>query len=341
MDGKTILAKTGALAILAVMLLVGFVGSTTGDGGDGIGDYTCDTWGSFDLIAGQNMDVGDVMIWHDTEMLYIQYTTDGDWYLYETHVFVGDEADLPTNKKGNPQIGQFPHSMSHDMVQEYTYEFDLVDDLGWEKGDELFIMAHAVVNKVVDGEVVQSETAWGCEYDYEESQRWACYIDYKPCKVLEMPDDDVDVKVASSSDSYFDTMVANGGNDVPDMTYEGWCFDKYHYITPGNWYEATLYSSYDPFLPASLQDDDWDLVNYIINHKQGYFDDGYSMMDIQNAIWYFFEDLTYNQLSTNSKAIVDDAEANGEGFYPASGEYMAIIVYISDSVQGTFIEVDP
>lgn len=338
MNGSWI-AKAGTLGVLALMLLVGFTGTATDP--PTVGDYACDTSGTFDLVAGQYTVVGDVMVWHDTEMLYIRYTTDGDWYLTETHVYVGDEADLPTNKKGNPQIGHFPYATDHDYVQEYTYSFDLVDDLGWEKGDELFIMAHAVVDRVVDGEVVQSETAWGCEYDYEDSQRWACYIDYKPCKVLEMPEGLVDVKVAVASDSYFDTTIANGGADVPDATYEGWCFDLFHYITPGTWYEATLYSSYDPFLPAGLQDDDWDLVNYIINMKSYYYGLGYSAGDIQNAIWYLFEDLTWAQLDANEKAIVDDAEANGEGFYPASGEYMAIIVYISDSVQGTFIEVDP
>ena len=321
------------------MLLIGFVGTTVG----GIGDYDCDTSATFDLIGGQDIDTGDVMIWHNTETLYIKYTTDGDWWLSETHVFVGDDIDdVPTTgKKNNPKIGHFPYSMDHDpMVQEYIYEFDLVDDLGFENGDTLFIMTHAVVFRVVDDEVVQGETAWSGDEDFP-SQRWAYYFDYNPCKVLEMPDDDVNVNVATASDSYFDTTVTNGGNDVPSATYEGWCFDKFHFITPGTDYTATLYSSLDPLLPASLQDDDWDLVNYIINHKADYFLAGYSAGDIQNAIWFFFEDLTWAQLDANEKAIAQDAIDNGEGFYPAHLEYLAIIVYISDSVQGTFIEVDP
>ncbi|MCK4300881.1 MAG: hypothetical protein KAX80_15175, partial [Planctomycetes bacterium] len=313
MRTRSLIAKAGTVGIIAVMLLVGFVGSTIGDGDNGIGDYDCDTSGTFPLIGGQNIDTGDVMIWHDTETLYIKYSTDGNWWLSETHLFVGDAEDLPTTGSGNPQIGKFPNNMDHDpMVTMYTYEFDLVDDLGWEKGDELFIMAHAVVNMVVDGQVVQSETAFGCEYDFEESKRWAWYIDYSSCKVLEMPDEDVTVNVATASDSYFDTTVTDGGNDVPDATYEGWCFDKVHFITPGTDYTGTLYSSYDPFLPAGLQDDDWDLVNYIINHKQEYFDAGYSAGDIQNAIWFFFEDLTWAQLDANEQAIAQDAIDNGE-----------------------------
>jgi hypothetical protein len=340
MDKKLIIAKSGAMAILAIMLLVSFVGTATDP--PEIGNYDCDTSGTFDLIAGQDTDTGDVMVWHDTENLYIKYTTDGNWLLEETHVFVGDESDVPTTKSGNLKIGKFPYSMDHDpMVNMYTYEFDFEDDLGWEAGDQLFIIAHAVVTEVVAGVVVQSETAFGCEYDYD-SPRWACYIDYDPCKVLEMPDSTVTVNVAVASDSYFDTTVTGGDNDVPSATYEGWCHDLFHGIVPGTDYTATLYSSYDPFLPAGLQDDDWDLVNYIINMKGYYMDTlGYSAGDIQNAIWYFFEDLAYGSLDANEKAIVADAEANGEGFYPASGEYMAIIVYISDTVQGTFIEVDP
>jgi hypothetical protein len=340
METRTVLMKMGALAVLAVMLLVSFIGTTTGQEPNG---GECDTSGTFDLLAGQNMVVGSVMIWHDNEMLYIKYTTDGDWYLYETHVFVGDQADLPTNKKGNPQIGHFPYSETHDMVQMYTYEFSL-DDLGWEQGDELFIMAHAVVNRVVNDEVVQSETAWGCEYDYEESQRWACYIDYTPCKVLEMPEGLVDIVASGGGgDSYIDTTVSDGGNDVPSATYDGWCFDEDQLIYLGTHYDATLYSSYDPFLPPSLQDDDWDLINYIINHKQDYFDAGYTVLNIEHVIWYFMEDpdWTWDDLNTNEKAIAQDAIDNGEGFYPAHLQYMAVIVYISDSVQGTFIEVDP
>jgi len=332
----------GVLTLMLLATLVGITGAAGDGGNDGL---YCDVSGTFDLVAGQNIVVGDVMVWHDNDMLYIKYTTDGDWYLTETHVFVGDQADLPTNKKGNPQIGQFPYSMEHDYVQEYTYSFDLVDDLGWEPGDTFFIMAHAVVDKVVDGEVVQSETAWGCEYDYEDGQRWACYIDFTPCaKVLEMPDGQVDIVASGGGgDSYIDTTVSDGGNDVPDATYDGWCFDEDNLIYLGTHYDATLYSSYDPFLPASLQDDDWDLVNYIINHKQDYFDAGYTVLNIEHVIWYLFEDpdWTWDDLSANEKTIAQDAMDNGEGFYPGSGQFMAIIVYISDSVQGTFIEVDP
>jgi hypothetical protein len=331
------IAKSGALGVLALMLLMSFSGAAT----DFVNGVDCDTYVSHVLYGGQTIDVGDVEVWHDGDNVYVRFTTEGMWWLSETNVWVGDDIDnLPTTGSGAPKIGHFPFSMDHDpMVQMYKYTIDL-DDAGFDPGDTLYFATHAVVNKVVSGEVVQEETGWAGDED-PESKRWWWYFDYEPCKVLTMPDDDVTVVVASSSDSYFDTTITNGGNDVPDYTYEGWCFDKFHFITPGTEYEATLISSYDPFLPVGLQDDDWDLVNWILNNKQYFFDLGYTAGDIQNAIWYLFEDLSWGALDANEQDIVTTAQNNGEGFYPGSGQWMAIIVFISDSVQGTFIEVDP
>jgi hypothetical protein len=39
--------------------------------------------------------------------------------------------------------------------------------------------------------------------------------------------------------------------------------------------------------------------------------------------------------------MVDDAIENGEDFFPAPGDWFAVIVYISPTVQLTLIEVDP
>lgn len=342
------MVKTGALGIMALMLLVGFTGTATDDNGPG--DYTCDASVTYTLYGGQTIDVGEVMVWHDTETLFIRYTTDGDWWLSETHVFVGDDIDYvpTTGKQNNPKIGQFPYSMDHDpMVQVYTYELDLVDDLGWEKGDVFAIMTHAVVMRIVDDEVVQGETGWAGDRDFE-SQRWAYWFDYKPCKILMMPDDDVSINFDPGVDSYFQTIVTDGGNDVPDDTYLGWCIDEVNFVNYVTDYDATLISSYDPFLSSyfSGSDDRWDLnwewVNYILNMKDVYMDDwGVSSTDIQHALWIISGDRDYNTQSANAQAVYDDAEEFGDGFYPASGEWMAIVVYISSTNQLTFIEVDP
>ncbi|MBN2261085.1 MAG: hypothetical protein JW702_11095, partial [Clostridiales bacterium] len=61
---------------------------------------------------------------------------------------------IPHTKSGNPKIGNFPYSMTHNpAVNEYTYQIPL-DDLPGE-GTVILIVAHAVV---ANG--CQEETAW-------------------------------------------------------------------------------------------------------------------------------------------------------------------------------------
>ena len=136
-----------------------------------------------DLIAGQHINVGTVSVSNSESTLYVTYETSGNWYLTETHVYVGPEADIPYNKQGNPKFGHFPYSQTHDNLQSYTYEIDLADL------DECFaVVTHAVVDKIIDGEVVQGdETAFGCGDKEFPGNRWGCYFDY--CK-QECEDDD-------------------------------------------------------------------------------------------------------------------------------------------------------
>jgi hypothetical protein len=130
-------------------------------------------------------------------------------------------------------------------------------------------------------------------------------------------------------DSYFNTTLSNAGGI--DGTYDGWCVDVDHGISPGNNYSrVNVYSSYDPNLPA-LQDhpDKLPLVNYIIN--QDYPDNGYTFGDVQRAIWTLID----NRVSTSGlrtwsqdrvNEILADAQANGQGYIPGCNDDVAIIV---------------
>jgi hypothetical protein len=63
----------------------------------------------YDLIAGQNTTVGKVYVWDWAGKVYVQFVTDEDWCITETHVAVGaSEAAIPQTNKGNPIPGQFP-----------------------------------------------------------------------------------------------------------------------------------------------------------------------------------------------------------------------------------------
>jgi len=120
------------------------------------------------------------------------------------------------------------------------------------------------------------------------------------------------------------------GYDVDNCRwYQGWCVDRAHTLRNG---EITLRYSYDWDLPAHCQDNDWDLVNYVINHKQGY------EYDVQLAVWYFIGG--GNEPGTaDAQAMVDDALENGEGYEPGTDDVVAVICDAGVNSQTTVIEV--
>jgi hypothetical protein len=123
--------------------------------------------------------------------------------------------------------------------------------------------------------------------------------------------------------------------------YPAWCVDEYNYIPQGVLFNATLYSSMDPDLAIKCPhcaDPDWDKVNYIINHKQGSFE------DIQAAIYYFIDGGHYPS-NPYAIAMVEEAKLYGTGFWPQESQLIAVIVDVKgfgdNRVQLTIIEVDP
>lgn len=135
----------------------------------------------------------------------------------------------------------------------------------------------------------------------------------------------VTIEVVDGTSSYFLTTLTEvpSGYDVTNTTYLGWCIDVDAQMSrsPAT-HQVVLYSSLDP-PNGTLKDQRWDIVNYILNHKQGTAD------DIQAAMWYFihFDDETETPPTnqTIAWAIIDDALANGTGYIPAPGETVAVI----------------
>lgn len=102
---------------------------------------------TFDLLAGQNMDVGDVIVQRVGDILYVKYViTEDGWCLTETHLHVADSlGGIPQTKKGNPIPGQFDYKEEHGCVTEYAYPPIDVSGLGMT----LYIAAHAAVIKLI------------------------------------------------------------------------------------------------------------------------------------------------------------------------------------------------
>ena len=159
--GKKFVLGIVAMLVLTAITAIPGIAHTEND------PYTVTLW------AGQNIDVGTVSVWNDGENLYVKYETTDDWYFTETHLHVATALEnIPQTKKGNPIPGHFDYPIEYDSpVQENTNVINL-EDCGFEVGDELYIAAHAVVQKVV-----QEETAWGAGDEFP-GNNWAMYFTY-------------------------------------------------------------------------------------------------------------------------------------------------------------------
>ena len=120
------------------------------------------------FIAGQNYNAGNVYIANTEEKLYVSIVMDEGWELDCTHLFIGEFGDIPFNKSGNPQIGQFPFCNCFKKgTPKVTFEFNITD----------FNKSVAIV---VHGEVsgTSCETAFAFGTQFPNADRWGWYIDY-------------------------------------------------------------------------------------------------------------------------------------------------------------------
>jgi len=129
------------------------------------------------LWAGQYTNVGSVEVWDNGTHLYVTYLTTDNWYIIETHLYVG--LELPTDL--SPGLFPYKHEEIYTQTDEYVIP---LSDIGADVGDTVYIFAHATVVLVnpETGEVEQTETAWAGEtvVPPEESPygRWYASIEY-------------------------------------------------------------------------------------------------------------------------------------------------------------------
>ena len=138
---------------------------------------------------------------------------------------------------------------------------------------------------------------------------------------LNLPSDPVTFYMDGSVNTFFEANLSNvpAGLSVSNGLYGSWCIDYFHPTSPtGFFQQGVLLSSLSANLPAYLQSDSWDLINYILNHKQGNRD------DIQLAMWYFTDGINWG-LTPTATAIINDTLANGEGFVPSAGGIVAVV----------------
>ncbi|MDC7993655.1 hypothetical protein [Altibacter sp. HG106] len=122
------------------------------------------------LIAGKHTEVGRVQVVYTNGEVQVQYVTDGDWILEETHLFAGACDDMPVNGGGNPKIGKFPlHGNHSGSTQTVAYGLDTSDF-----PECICVAAHAVVRNAASN---QRETAWGDGITFP-GRSWAMYFNF-------------------------------------------------------------------------------------------------------------------------------------------------------------------
>lgn len=159
-----------------------------------------------------------------------------------------------------------------------------------------------------------------------------------PVNELNLPSTAATIEVYNGTRSYFYTLISGvpAGFDVINRPYRAWCVDRRSAMprSPAT-RQVMLFSTYTA--PLVLPNEPWDMVNYVLNHKQG------GAADIQQAIWYFVNmGDNFTVSSTKALAMINDAEVNGTGFVPGNGQLAAVICYPQETeVQISIIEVPP
>ncbi|MCJ8289175.1 MAG: hypothetical protein HRT58_08605 [Crocinitomicaceae bacterium] len=132
---------------------------------------TCEQ--EFELLAGQYINVGNIIVSNDDDFIYVTFNTENGWVLNETHVYVGDPNGIPTNGAGNPQIGLFPYRDAHNGATSFTVTVPIDSNL-----ECYAVAAHASVSLIDNGTVIQSETAWSNGNPINNGGSWATYSEY-------------------------------------------------------------------------------------------------------------------------------------------------------------------
>jgi hypothetical protein len=175
---------------------------------------------TYDLIAGQTDDIGDVYAWDDGENLYIKYVSDG-LCLTETHLEVANAlGDIPQTKKGNPIPGKFSESAEYQgcVTESDTYVFPL------ESCN--YIAAHASTGAketksfYSDGVedngnvLVTAGNVFDVTYPYLAVDAWEAFGD---------PDD--------SGDSTWDSRLTLNGSPF-SFIFADWIWEEYRVVDP-------------------------------------------------------------------------------------------------------------
>ncbi len=140
--------------------------------------------------------------------------------------------------------------------------------------------------------------------------------------------------------SYYLVNLMNvpAGYSVTNGNYLAWCIDYFAPLPIETFLNAVLRDSTAP-LPSHLQSTNWDMVNYILNHKQG------GAFDVQGAIWHFIggpvpiNDPAFFPPSVATLLMIQDAIEHGDGYLPTGpGTVVAVVLDAGPAIQLLILE---
>lgn len=163
---------------------------------------------------------------------------------------------------------------------------------------------------------------------------------------------------APVSGEYMDAIISGisgSGYDLTNGTYGSYCFDRLTGIdVKPHYYIMDIYSTlYPGLMPAYVQEEEWDRVNWLINHLDDY---AWDWSDLQQVIWKL-EDPSWSgtpyggchAITSIGIDMYNDAVAHGDGYVPLPGGWAAVCFVPQGtppdqqdpSVQTVFVTVDP
>ena len=293
------------------------------------------------LYAHDGTKVGKVVVRNNNNKVIVKYKTFGKWVLLSTNYHFANKAkQIPAWKNGRLKVIKFKKKATH-KTQPSKYVDKFKRRGAWKEGKAVYMAAHAVVAKLNSkGWPVKIKGAWagkaanwmGTVFSHTITD---CYKDVKlPTGAITMC-----TKANGPTSKWLFTLKnVPDGYDVWDGLWNGWCVEKTVYMKSGVCYKSTLVSSQDTKnLPDRAKNVNWELVNYLLNHKHPKA----SINDIQNAMWYLLGYITAMPTDVETKAMIVDAQNNGKGFRPMIGDEIAVIWLSAKGVQLVFLEVAP
>ncbi|MCP5526462.1 MAG: hypothetical protein H7A47_06590 [Verrucomicrobiales bacterium] len=276
------------------------------------------------LIAGQNQEVGQVVVSQDPDYLYVAYLiTELGWGITETHLEIAASvADVPQTSSGNPIPGQFTYQDTFEFEREVVYTIPRAG-----LPENIVIAAHAVVSG--------GQSVGICDLLPTPVTLQV----YQNAAETGIPQSFPDAPPALSGQSYaylniLDTALAGW--------HEGWCGKKSGVIVPAGYGGNPWKYSTDVYCPSEVpagvvgHPENLGLIQYLIN--QSYigtwpippYDTGdkvtVTALDIQHVVWWLLDGEGTISLSDGASYVLADVLLNGPGFQPTCGQLNLVVL---------------